>query len=144
VRNAYFTKSVVPGVEKLKRTYGSLEDRRGSVLKYAELEACLGIKHMHSHFKSIMSIWREYLKQEFGIWLRGDTGETRGRGLKVLSHDEQVAFSGTRYRQAAGRVADGVRAAINTDPSQLSGDMRIMRERRIQTGTSLSRKLLES
>jgi hypothetical protein len=139
-----FTNSTRPELLKLDETFPNVESLRGTIIKWADLESAIGLARHTNRFRTVLASWRKHLKKDKGIWTRGDTTDVIGLGIRVLTHEEQIEFSGRRYRQAGRRIIDGHAAAASTDDSQLSEEAKREKEHRILAGRHLHAAVLES
>lgn len=139
-----FTNSTAPELLRLAELFPDLESIRGTVIEFDTIEKALGLERDSNRFKTVISRWRADTKKNKGIWMRGNLPEVIGIGIRVLTHDEQVEFSGIRYRQAGRKIVDGHAAAANTDDAKLSPEAIREKEHRILAGRHLHAAVIES
>src|SRR5262245_59468030 len=132
-----FTNSTRPELLKLEGRFGDVESLRGTILRFDDIEEVLQLERSSNRFRTVMAAWRKHLKADRGIWTRGDVEDAVGIGIRVLTHEEQVQFSRTRYKQAGRRIVDGHSAAANTNDDKLSEPAKKEKDHLILAGRHL-------
>lgn len=100
-------------VKKLEDRFGVPEE--GTLIRHADIEACIGVKWRTPRYTTVLNAWRKKLESPHNLHTAVEPGE----GLKILTADEAVDVRRVDWRKNVRGVKRTAMETKRIDPSKI-------------------------